>query len=462
MKLRAKDPRKIGPYQIEARIGSGGMGVVFLGSHQGKKVAVKTVRTSFLDDPSLKSRFQREIANLKVMNSPRIAKYLDSAILDEEIAWHAVEYVDGPNLSELVKAKGPLPEDQWWAVAAELIETLRYLEGLGIVHRDIKPSNIIMSEEGISLIDFGISQDSDSTSITSTGMLSGSPAWLAPEQLEGTKLSSASDWFSAGSVLVFAAKGKSPWGNETSMTIPVLYQKILSASPNLSGLSEEQRSLVEGLLDPNPKNRKLPKSLPKFSGAAGTSTTSKKSSTPSKKTSRQPAAAFLQFINASSLKFTVAMVLMFLFGGALALSQVPTVFPEQVASEPSQAPKATNGLASRDFAPGDACGDFEIAAVKLISSMEQADKDLGTSNWGTVGPPADDAIVEYFDDVNAIPEGELPEWYVSENLAYADELAWKLLNLDPASTDTFVRDQIEYIKWESHVVDFFKPLNWCE
>ena len=138
-KLRSSDPKTIGPYELVARLGSGGMGVVFLGTLGVKRVAVKTVRSSFLDDPSLKSRFQREIENLKVMNSPRIAKFLDSSI-DDDIAWHAVEFVNGPNLSELVKSEGPLPEDQWWTLAAQLIETLEYLDSLGIVHRDIKPS----------------------------------------------------------------------------------------------------------------------------------------------------------------------------------------------------------------------------------------------------------------------------------------------------------------------------------
>ena len=170
-KLRAKDPKKIGPYKLVGRIGSGGMGVVFLGTLGTEQVAVKTVRSSFLDDPGLKSRFTREIDNLKKMNSPRIAKYLDSSI-SGEVAWHAVEYIDGPNLRDLVKSQGPLPEDQWWSLAAQLVDALQYLDKLGIVHRDIKPSNIIMSDDGISLVDFGISQDTDSTSITTTGMVS--------------------------------------------------------------------------------------------------------------------------------------------------------------------------------------------------------------------------------------------------------------------------------------------------
>lgn len=112
-----------------------------------------------------------------------------------------------------------------------------------------------MSETGPKLIDFGISQDSEATSLTSTGMVAGSPAWLSPEQLEGTEITSASDLFSAGSVLTFAATGRSPWGQETSLSVPIVYNKILSATVDLSGLTPSQQSVVEGLLDQKPENR---------------------------------------------------------------------------------------------------------------------------------------------------------------------------------------------------------------
>ncbi len=457
-KLRSSDPKKIGPYELVARLGSGGMGVVFLGTLGVKRVAVKTVRSSFLDDPGLKGRFQREIENLKAMNYPRIAKFLDSSI-DEDIAWHAVEFVNGPNLSELVKSEGPLSEDQWWTLAAQLIETLGYLDSLGIVHRDIKPSNIIMSESGISLIDFGISQDSDSTSITSTGLVSGSPAWLAPEQLEGTTLSSASDWFSAGSVLVFAAKGKSPWGNETSMTIPVLYQKILSAEPDYSGLTEEQRDLVENLLDPNPKNRKLPKSLPKYSGSTSTGFPISKTSTPPKSNSKPTSVPTSKSKFAISPKFTFALVALLITGGAVGFSQLYSTSPVEVASEQSEKP--STGLASRDFAPGEACGKLEIAAQRMISSMDSATSKVFDSNWKTVKPAAVSANEEYQREILEIPQGELRNGFVQESLSHSEALSERFETTDPNAYLAYVTGMPEYIAWRGHVGEIFEPGNAC-
>lgn len=458
-KLSAKDPKTIGPYELVARLGSGGMGVVFLGTLGVKRVAVKTVRSSFLDDPGLKGRFQREIENLKAMNYPRIAKFLDSSI-DEDIAWHAVEFVNGPNLSELVKSEGPLPEDQWWTLAAQLIETLGYLDSLGIVHRDIKPSNIIMSESGISLIDFGISQDSDSTSITSTGLVSGSPAWLAPEQLEGTTLSSASDWFSAGSVLVFAAKGKSPWGNETSMTIPVLYQKILSAAPDYSGLSEEQRNLVENLLDPNPKYRKLPKVLPKFSEPRNFSFPISRTSTQPQSPSKRPNVSSSKSKKAISPKLTFALIAFLILGGGLGFSQLSSTVTEEVASERTQ--KTPTGLASRDFGPGEAaCGDLDRAAQSMISSMDQATVDVRFSNWSTVRPSAEKAIEEFKTSLVVLQPGVLPVEFVGDNLGYLGNLAARFETMDPNSNFSRVIEEPAYFDWLGHVKDVFKPGNAC-
>lgn len=253
-KLRKGDPEKIGPYDLIARLGAGGMGVVFLGTRGVDRFAIKVVRSSFLDDPSLKTRFLREIETLKKVSSPYVARFLDSSI-DEELAWHAVEFVNGPNLRELVDSKGPLSEADWWRLASQLKDGLESIHSLGIVHRDIKPSNIIMSESGMKLIDFGISQDSEATSLTTTGMVAGSPAWLSPEQLEGTDVSAASDLFSAGSVLTFAATGRSPWGQETSMSVPVVYQKILTGDISLEGISESQKSLITDLLHRDPIHR---------------------------------------------------------------------------------------------------------------------------------------------------------------------------------------------------------------
>jgi len=253
-RLRHNDPEIIGPYKVIARLGSGGMGVVFLGTRGVDRAAIKVVRSTFLDDPSLNTRFFREIETLKRIDSPFVAKIVDSSI-DDELIWHAVEFINGPTLRELIDTNGPLSEDAWWELAQQLGEALNSVHALGIVHRDIKPANIIMSDKGPIIIDFGIAQDSDVTSLTTTGAVSGSPAWLSPEQLEGTEIGAGSDLFSLGSVLVFAATGRSPWGDETALSVPVVYQKILSGQPNLEGLSGSQQNLVTALQAGNSINR---------------------------------------------------------------------------------------------------------------------------------------------------------------------------------------------------------------
>jgi len=285
-RLRPNDPETIGPYKLIARLGAGGMGVVFLGTKGVDRAAIKVVRSTFLDDPSLNTRFFREIDTLKKIDSPYVAKIVDSS-MDEDFAWHAVEFINGPTLRELIDTNGPLPEDAWWKLAQQLGEALNSVHALGIIHRDIKPANIIMSDTGPKVIDFGIAQDSDATSLTTTGAVAGSPAWLSPEQLEGTDITPGSDLYSLGSVLVFAATGRSPWGDETSMSVPVVYQKILSGQPNLDGLSARQKTLVEGLQNSDPSTRSLPEnwrqSRPvetKIIPHTGTKTTAKQPSPP--------------------------------------------------------------------------------------------------------------------------------------------------------------------------------------
>lgn len=230
------------------------MGVVFLGSKGSKRVAVKVVRSSFLDNPSLRTRFEREIATLKKMRSESVAEYLDSDV-EGELAWHAVEFINGPTLKERIEHDGPMSPDEWWVFYESLRTALSDIHALGITHRDLKPSNIILSETGIKLIDFGIAQDSDATSITNTGTVTGSSAWLSPEHLEGTELGPASDLFAAGSILVYAAKGTSPWGDETTMTVPVAFQRILSLDLRLDGLNPDFEPAVRALLRADPNKR---------------------------------------------------------------------------------------------------------------------------------------------------------------------------------------------------------------
>lgn len=261
-RLRPDDPETIGRYTLVARLGAGGMGVVFLATAGSQSVALKVVRTSYLDNAHLHSRFVREIETLKKIDSPYVAKIFDYAV-EEDTAWHAVEFVSGPTLKQKVETDGPLHSGEWDKLARELQAGLDDIHRLGIVHRDLKPANMVMGDSGVKLIDFGIAQDDDATSMTMTGLVAGSPAWMSPERLEGEGDSRASDLFSAGSVLTFAATGKSPWGASDKSTVSTMLTRIIGGTPNLEGLTPDQEQVVRGLLNPDPGrrswlNRELP------------------------------------------------------------------------------------------------------------------------------------------------------------------------------------------------------------
>jgi serine/threonine protein kinase len=230
------------------------MGVVFLGEKNSEKAAIKVVRSSFLDDPSLKSRIIREIEVLKKIRGPNIAEIIETDI-EASSAWFATEFVDGPNLKVLVDNNGPLDENSWINLTSELFNGFESIHNLNIIHRDVKPSNILIGKDKPKIIDFGIALTDEATSLTTTGLVAGSPAWLSPEQISGEDLSTKSDIFSLGSVLVFAAVGSSPWSQEENTRTPTFFNRILSENPRLEGLTVFQKKLVSKLLEKDPKNR---------------------------------------------------------------------------------------------------------------------------------------------------------------------------------------------------------------
>ena len=252
--LSKNDPKSIGPFTLVARLGAGGMGIVYLATRGTQSVALKVLNSATMENPLARSRFKKEIQTLRQIESPFVAKVIDS-YADEETAWLAVEFINGPDLKALVEDRGPLPLDQWITLAHGLLNGLQAIHAVGVIHRDIKPGNILISESGPKIIDFGISQDLDATSLTTTGLMAGSPAWLSPEQIDGAKLTSATDLFSAGSVLHFAASGISPWGNQNTSTTSVVFNNILSKAPNTSKIPEPQRGLIEVLLEKESKSR---------------------------------------------------------------------------------------------------------------------------------------------------------------------------------------------------------------
>ena len=252
-RLRPGDPEQIGPWQIVNRLGSGGMGIVYMGTNGTRAAAIKIVRDFLLEDPTARTRLGREVATLKKVKSGYVAEIVGDDV-EASPAWIATNYVDGPSLTTLIEKEGPLSEFQWFELATGLMSGLSGIHSAGVIHRDIKPSNILMSATGPRIIDFGISFSSDATALTRTGMVAGTPTWFSPEQFQGTKITSAVDNFAAGSSLYFAATGSSPWGKEDTSVANVMNQ-ILTKEPDLSLLTPNQRTIISQLLDKNPKNR---------------------------------------------------------------------------------------------------------------------------------------------------------------------------------------------------------------
>lgn len=254
-RLKKSDPDFIGPWKLINRLGSGGMSVVYQASkNERTSVALKVIRSQYLDNQVDRSRIEREISTLTQIKSKFVCQIIDSDIT-EDFAWIATEYINGPDLKTKVNLDGPYAEDDWFLLSKGLLEGLKAIHAYGVIHRDIKPTNILISADGPKIIDFGIAQSSEATSLTSTGLIAGSPAWLSPEQINGDKVTYSSDIFSAGAVLNFAVSGISPWGDNTKITKDVIYNRILQKQPDLSSLNILQKSLVQQMMEKTPKSR---------------------------------------------------------------------------------------------------------------------------------------------------------------------------------------------------------------
>ncbi len=250
--LQPRDPRKVGPYWLLGRLGGGGMGRVFLGrSPGGRLVAVKVVRAELAEQAEFRSRFAREVAAARTVSGLCTAPVVD-ADLDAAVPWLATAYVPGLSLADAITRHGPLAAPSVRALAAGLAEGLGAIHAAGIVHRDLKPSNVLLAEDGPRVIDFGISRAAEATTLTGTGLVFGSPAFMSPEQARGHQVGPPSDVFSLGAVLTFAATSKGPFGTGSSVT--VMY-RVVVIPPDTSGLPAELRPLVERCLAKDPHQR---------------------------------------------------------------------------------------------------------------------------------------------------------------------------------------------------------------
>ncbi|WP_328976192.1 endo alpha-1,4 polygalactosaminidase [Streptomyces canus] len=253
MSLSPGDPESIGGYTLVDRLGSGGMGVVYLGrSDSGRQVAVKLVHPAYALDEEFRTRFRQEVAAARRVSGAFTAPVVD-ADPDAPQPWMATLYVPGRTLADIVAQDGPLRGSALRVLALGLVEALRDIHRVGMVHRDLKPSNVLMAEDGPRVIDFGISYAVDNEALTMTGRLIGTPPFMSPEQFAAPReVTGASDVFSLGSLLVYAATGSRPFDGSS----PYLtgYQ-VMYEPPALEGVAEPLRSVAERCLDKDPAAR---------------------------------------------------------------------------------------------------------------------------------------------------------------------------------------------------------------
>ncbi|MFC8124316.1 serine/threonine-protein kinase [Streptomyces sp. NPDC057302] len=251
--LQADDPPMVAGYRIAARIGSGGMGRVYLSHTQGgRPLAIKVVRPELADDPAFRRRFGREITAAQRVRGAYTAELID-ADADGVPPWLATLYVPGPSLSEAVARSGPLPVPAVLWLMAGVAEALQAIHGAGIVHRDLKPSNVLLAADGPRVIDFGISLTSSLTSPhTVTGTVAGTPQYMAPEQASAGEVTAATDVFALGQMAAFAALGEPLYGDGPSVS--VLY-RIVHSEPDLSLLPAQLRPLFARCLAADPARR---------------------------------------------------------------------------------------------------------------------------------------------------------------------------------------------------------------
>jgi hypothetical protein len=237
--LRDTDPRQVGAYGLLGRLGEGGQGVVFLAEGPtGSPAAVKLLPPT--TDPQVRSRFLKEVAAAQ-----RLARFCTAQVLDagifERRPFIVSEYVSGPSLVELIEQSGPRGGAALERIAVATLTALGAVHAAGMVHRDFKPGNILLGPDGPVVIDFGLAAVPGMTTVLSGDLTIGTPAFMAPEQLAGMRVTAAADMWSWAVTMVFAGTGELPFRGD-SLTAKAY--AILHAEPRVGSLPEPLGSLV--------------------------------------------------------------------------------------------------------------------------------------------------------------------------------------------------------------------------
>lgn len=250
--LVASDPRQLGRHRLLGRLGAGGMGVVYLAEGPLGRVAVKTVHSHLAADPQFRIRFQHEVQACFRVRGPYTAELVDFDTTATS-PWLATEFVDVPDLEQLVSRSGPLNQPAQLALALGLAEALTTLHAAGIVHRDLKPSNVLCAAEGLKVIDFGIASAADVSGLTDANQLVGTAGWMAPERFEG-QTTAAADIYAWAALIGYAASGRPLFVADTPMH---LVMQAAHAEPHIEWdlINPKLDALVRAGLQRDPNQR---------------------------------------------------------------------------------------------------------------------------------------------------------------------------------------------------------------
>jgi predicted Ser/Thr protein kinase len=251
LSLRVTDPREIGGYGLVGRLGEGGQGVVFLAvSSAGTRVALKILPAT--TDSQVRNRFLKEVAAAQRVGRFCTAQVLDAGIFERR-PYIVSEYVDGPSLVEIVEQDGPRSGPALERIAVATLTALGAVHAAGMVHRDLKPANILLGPDGPVVIDFGLATVPGMTTTGLSGPAAmGTPAYMAPEQLAGERVTAAADMWSWAVSMTFAGTGKLPFGGES---LTAMAFAILNGEPSVGPLPEPLGCLVRRCLDKDPALR---------------------------------------------------------------------------------------------------------------------------------------------------------------------------------------------------------------
>ncbi|WP_329397179.1 serine/threonine-protein kinase [Streptomyces melanogenes] len=246
-----------GRFEVLRRLGSGGMGEVYeaLDTALDRRVAVKLIRSALLSDES-GARFAREARALARIDHPNVVTVYEAGVQDD-VPYLVMELLEGVGLQQLLRERGPQDEATVRAVAAGVCRALAAVHEAGMVHRDVKPSNIQLTRTGrVALHDFGIAQQHDSTAVTHTGIVVGTPAYLAPEQIRGAPSGRQSDMYALGSCVFEMLTGAPPFAAESVHAL--MFRIAQEPAPRLhgsTGIPDDLADLVEALLRKDPAQR---------------------------------------------------------------------------------------------------------------------------------------------------------------------------------------------------------------